>query len=146
MSAANARDVLLSIHGLQRDEDGEEQDVELTTAGKLYEEDGAVCLSYVESEMTGMEGVQTTFRIEDGKITMLREGALQSTMTFVEGERSESLYDLGFTALLLRVSAKRVRAELGDGEGRLELHYSVELERTMIASHNYLIQYHTIPS
>ncbi len=146
MSAADARDVLLSIRGLQQDEDGEEQDVELTTAGKLYEDGGAVCLSYIESEMTGMEGVKTTFRVEDGKITMLREGALQSAMTFVEGERSESLYDLGFTALLLRVTAKRVRAELGDGEGRLELHYSVELERTMIASHNYVIQYHTIPS
>jgi len=146
VSAAEARDVLLSIRGLQCDEDGEEQDVELTTAGKLYEDGGAVCLSYIESEMTGMEGVKTTFRVEDGKIIMLREGALQSTMTFVEGERNESLYDLGFTALLLRVTAKRVRAELGDGAGRLELHYSVELERTMIASHNYVIQYHTIPS
>ncbi len=143
MSAARCeeRDVLLSIRGTQRDEDGEDQVMELTTAGRLWNDEGVLCLSYVETEMTGMKGVRTTFRVEDGGITMVREGELRSTMVFVEGERSESLYDLGFAALLLRVTARRVRADIREDSGRLELSYSVELERRMVASHNYEIEY-----
>lgn len=138
------RDVLISIRGMQRDEDGEDQTMELTTTGSLWREGETVCLSYVETEMTGMNGVKTTFRVEGNKVVMLREGELQSTMTFVEGDRNESLYDLGFAAFLLRVSAKRVRVRIGDGEGRLELRYSVEMEHRLVANHNYEIEYHLL--
>ncbi len=143
MSAAE-RPILISICGTQRDEDGTEQTIELTTAGTLWRDGAAVCISYIETEMTGMEGVKTTFRVEDGKISMVREGALQSTISFEEGERDESLYDLGFAALLLRISTRRARARLEDSAGCLELSYSVEMERRMVASHSYKIEYHTI--
>ncbi len=138
------RDVLISIRGTQQDDDGQNQTMELTTAGTLWQDGEAVCLSYVETEMTGMDGVKTTFRVEGERIVMVREGELQSTMTFVEGERNESLYDLGFAAFLLRVTAKRVRAQLGDGEGRLELRYSVEMEHRLVANHDYVIAYHLL--
>lgn len=135
------RDVLISIRGRQRDEDGEDQTMELTTTGTLWQDGDTVCLSYVETEMTGMNGVKTTFRVEGEKVVMVREGELQSTMTFVEGERNESLYDLGFAAFLLRVSAKRVRARTGEDGGRLELRYSVEMEHRLVANHDYEIEY-----
>lgn len=138
------RDVLISIRGTQQDEEGQDQTMELTTAGTLWREGDTICLSYVETEMTGMDGVKTTFRIEGEKIVMVREGELQSTMTFVEGDRSESLYDLGFAAFLLRVTSKRVRARTGDGEGKLELRYSVEMEGRLVANHNYEIEYHPL--
>lgn len=138
------RDVLISIRGTQQDDEGQDQTMELTTAGTLWRDGDTVCLSYVETEMTGMDGVKTTFRIEGDQIVMVREGELQSTMTFVEGDRSESLYDLGFAAFLLRVSSKRVRARIGDGEGRLELRYSVEMEGRLVANHNYEIEYHPL--
>ncbi len=137
-------DVLISIRGTQRDEKGEEATTELTTAGQLYSDGDVVCLTYVETEMTGMEGVRTTFRVEDGRITMVREGALQSTAVEVEGERNESLYDLGFTALLLRIYARRVRARVGKDQGLLEIEYSVDLERALVAYHSYQIEYHVI--
>lgn len=138
------RDVLISIRGIQQDDEGQDQTIELTTAGTLWRDGETVCISYVETEMTGLEGVKTTFRIEEEKIVMVREGELQSTMTFVEGDRSESLYDLGFAAFLLRVTAKRVRVRTGDGEGRLELRYSVEMEGRLVANHNYEIEYHPL--
>ena len=138
------RDVLISIRGTQQDDEGQDQTMELTTAGTLWREGDTVCISYVETEMTGMDGVKTTFRIEGERVVMVREGELQSTMTFVEGDRSESLYDLGFAAFLLRVSAKRVRARIGDGEGKLELRYSVEMERRLVANHDYEIEYHLL--
>ncbi len=138
------QDVLISIRGTQQDDEGQDQTMELTTAGTLWRDGDTVCLSYVETEMTGMDGVKTTFRIEGDQIVMVREGELQSTMTFVEGDRSESLYDLGFAAFLLRVSSKRVRARIGDGEGRLELRYSVEMEGRLVANHNYEIEYHPL--
>lgn len=138
------QNVLISIRGTQQDDDGQDQTMELTTAGTLRREAGAVCLTYVETEMTGMEGVRTTFRIEDRRAVMVREGELQSTMTFVEGDRSESLYDLGFAAFLLRVTSRRVRSCIGDSEGWLELRYSVEMEGRLVANHDYRIEYHLL--
>lgn len=138
------QDVLISIRGTQQDDDGQDQTMELTTAGTLWKDGETVCISYVETEMTGMEGVKTTFRVDEKRVVMVREGELQSTMTFVEGERSESLYDMGFAAFLLRVTAKRVRAWIGDGEGRLELRYSVEMEHRLVANHDYEIKYHLL--
>ena len=68
------RDVLISIRGIQQDDEGQDQIIELTTAGTLWRDGDTVCISYVETEMTGLEGVKTTFRIEEDKVVMVREG------------------------------------------------------------------------
>ena len=52
------RDVLISIRGIQQDDEGQDQIIELTTAGTLWRDGDTVCISYVETEMTGLEGVK----------------------------------------------------------------------------------------
>ena len=57
----------ISITGTQTMEDGGPQTLELVTDGSYCYEPGFALLSYVESEMTGLEGVVTSFQIEDGR-------------------------------------------------------------------------------
>lgn len=133
------KDVLISIRGTQRSEGEEPQVIELTTDGKLTKEGNVITVSYTESEMTGMEGVVTTFRVEGDQVQLLREGQLNSTMTFVEGKKTESLYDLGFGAMLLGISARKVSASLHDNGGTLFVDYAVEIEHVPVGTNTYEI-------
>ena len=64
--------VIISIRGVQSLEPGEEDVMELVTQGVLRQEEGeGFSLSYLESELTGLEGTTTTFRIAPDRITLL---------------------------------------------------------------------------
>lgn len=57
----------ISITGTQRMEGVEPETLGLVTEGSYCYEPGLAIVSYVESEMTGLEGVVTSFTVEDGR-------------------------------------------------------------------------------
>lgn len=79
------RDVVLSIQGRQRYGEQEPETIELVTGGTMEFRDGGWDITYEESELTGLAGVVTTFRVEPGKVTLNREGALNSECSFRRG-------------------------------------------------------------
>ena len=62
------RDVVLSIQGRQHYGDQEPETIELVTEGTMEFRDGGWDITYEESELTGLAGVVTTFRVEPGKV------------------------------------------------------------------------------
>lgn len=134
------KEVLISIRGTQGGEGDEPQTIELTTDGTLYREGDAICISYVESELSGMEGVITTFRVEPNRIILTREGQVSSIMTFVVGEWHESLYDVGCGAMLLGVCARKVSSTLEESGGALFVDYDVELEHIPVGNNLYEVE------
>ena len=62
---------------------GQEPDIiELVTEGVSRAGKDGWHISYEESDLTGLQGVTTTFHIQPDKITLDRTGRLQSTMVF----------------------------------------------------------------
>ena len=91
--------VLIAITGTQQLAGEKPESIQLVTEGSYCCEPGFIRFSYVESEMTGMEGVVTSFTVEDEqKLTLRRVGKVNSEMVFVQGQRHESLYDAGMAA------------------------------------------------
>ncbi|MDD5954987.1 MAG: DUF1934 domain-containing protein [Firmicutes bacterium] len=132
------RAVVLRIQGRQS-YDGQEPDViELVTEGTMDFTAGGWDISYEESELTGMDGVTTTFRVEPGKVTLRRTGKLRSEMVFQEGTRHESLYQLEFGALLMAVTARQVFFDIVPDGGMIDLTYNVEIENSAAG----LVEYH----
>ncbi len=132
------QEVVLNIRGRQR-YDGQEPDViELVTEGTMEFTDGGWDISYEETELTGLPGVTTTFRVEPGKVTLRRTGKLLSEMVFQEGVRHESLYQLDFGALLMTVTAKQVYFDIMPDGGMIDLVYSIEIEHSAAG----LVDYH----
>ena len=124
------RKVVLSIRGRQAYRDQEPEDIELVTEGTMAFRDGGWDLSYEESELTGLGGVTTTFRVEPGKVTLTRTGKLHSQIEFSQGNRHDSLYQMEFGALLISVYPKQVLFDLtGDG-GFIDLVYDIDIEQT----------------
>ena len=131
------KNVLLSMVGRQSYPGQEPDSIELVTAGTMEQIPGGWELSYQESDLTGLDGVKTTFRVEQGKITLTREGRLRSQMVFQEGVRHESLYQMEFGALMISVCAKRILADICPDGGMIDLIYDIELEQTAAGSIDY---------
>ena len=125
------KDVIISIRGTQ-DYSGTDPDtMELVTEGKLAVQDGALCLSYEESELTGMEGTTTVFQVEPEKVTLLRLGSVQSEMVFEEGRRHMSLYSTPYGNMEIGVWARRLNSTLELTGGRLEIDYDIEINHML---------------
>lgn len=129
---------MLTICGCQYHQNADPETIELTTEGTLTQSQSGWEIAYEESDMTGMEGVKTTFCIEPGQITLRRTGKLRSEMVFREGVPHESLYQLDFGALLLTVCARQISASIGPKGGSVDLIYDIEIEQ----AGNGIVEYH----
>ncbi len=129
---------MLTIQGCQYYPEMEPEVIELVTEGALTWRDGGWEISYEESDLTGLAGVHTTFRVEPEQVTLLRTGKLQSQMLFREGEPHDSLYQMEFGALLITVCAKQIDANIGAAGGTVDLTYSIEIEHGAAG----IVEYH----
>ena len=120
--------VVLSIRGRQS-YDGQEPDViELVTDGTMEFRDGGWDISYEESELTGLEGVTTTFRVEPTRIILTRSGALRSQMVFEKDVQHDSLYQMPFGTLMLTVRATSIFFDITPEGGMIDLVYTIAIE------------------
>ena len=134
------RNVILSICGRQTYQDQEPDVIELVTEGTLEYRDGGWDICYEESDLTGLSGVTTTFRVEPGKIILTRSGKLNSCMVFREGVNHESLYQMEFGALMLTVCATRIIASLDASGGMIDLIYSINIEQSTAGTVDYHLE------
>ena len=132
------QEVILSIRGSQRYDDQAPEVIELVTAGTMEFRDGGWDICYEETELTGLAGVTTSFRVEPGKVTLTRSGKLYSQMVFEEGQSHDSLYRMEFGALLMTVRATRVFFDIVPDGGVIDLSYDIEIEHNAAG----VIDYH----
>lgn len=129
---------VLSLCGKQYYPGQEPEVIELVTEGTLHFQNGGWDICYEESDLTGLAGVITTFRVEPGKVILRRTGKLRSEMVFQEGVSHDSLYQMEFGTLMITVCGKQIEACLGDRGGTVDLVYSIEIEHGDAG----LVEYH----
>lgn len=129
--------VMLSIRGKQAYQDQEPDIIELVTEGTMEYRDDGWDICYEESELTGLAGVTTTFRVERGKIILRRSGQLSSEMVFQQGVSHTSLYQMEFGAFMITVCASRIFAQLGAQGGSIDLIYNIDIENSAIGTVDY---------
>ena len=132
------QNVVLSICGKQYYPDQEPEIIELVTDGTLEYRDGGWDICYEETELTGMAGVTTTFRLEPGTVILERTGKLRSQMIFQQGIPHDSLYQMEFGALMIAVCATRVSYDLTQQGGTIDLTYGIDIENSAAG----VIEYH----
>lgn len=134
------KQVLLSIRGQQTFEGVAEPEVtELMTEGTMTTGEGRVTLTYQESELTGLEGTQTTIQVEPGSVTILREGEVNSQMVFQQGRKHLSMYNTPYGALAMGVSTRRMKVDLDDTGGSIEIDYAIEIDHAVAGQNVFQI-------
>ena len=131
------RKVMLSIQGRQAYKDQEPDTIELVTEGPMEFRDGGWDICYEESELTGLRGVMTTFRVEPGTVILTRTGALKSQMIFRQGQSHDSLYQMDFGALMITVCATSIFFDLTPEGGFIDLVYDIEIEKSEAGTVDY---------
>ena len=129
--------VVLNVRGVQRYQDQEPEIIELTTEGTMERQKEVWVLSYEESDLTGLAGVTTAFRVGPRGVVLKRSGKLQNQMIFMEGRRHESLYQLDIGALMIAVRATSVKSALDEKGGTVDILYNIEIEDTAMGTMEY---------
>ncbi len=130
------KDAIISIRGLQELDDPDTDVITLVTSGRYYRRNGSYYLTYDETDLTGMTGTKTTLKVSDGSVTVLRTGLYPSQLVFEEGKRHMSLYDTDFGQLTVAVCTERIRSNLTDQGGSLDVRYAVEIDHAHTGINN----------
>ncbi len=139
------KQVTLLIRSRQETMDQEPALVELRTEGTLERTGDGYTLVYQESELTGLEGTQTTFQIQPDSVTLVREGQVNSHFLFQDGQRYQTLYHTPYGALEMSVSTQRLRVRMEGDAGELEVVYTIEMNHIMTGKHRLNIQIQPAP-
>ena len=136
--------VILDIQGRQSYQDQEPEIIELTTEGKMAFRSGGWDISYEESDLTGLNGVTTTFRVEPDKVILTRTGSLHSQMVFQQGVSHDSLYQMPFGALMITICATSLFYDITPDGGVIDLSYTIEIEQSAAGVIDYHLNIRTI--
>lgn len=134
------KEMVLSLKAVQSYGDQEPDVIELVTDGTLENTPDGWSISYEESALTGLEGVCTSFLLENDSVTLTRTGKLNSQMFFREGVRHDSLYEMEFGALMLTVCATLIQWDLSFQGGTVDLQYQIEIEQSAAGTVNYHLE------
>ena len=108
------KDVVISINSTFTFDEGEEQRMEFTTDGYYFYEDQVGCLSYEESEVTGLPGTRTSLFVMPDQVVVDREGTVTSRMVFKEGLKSAFQYATPFGNANMGIDTRRIAQSMGE--------------------------------
>jgi uncharacterized beta-barrel protein YwiB (DUF1934 family) len=131
------KEVIIMVRGTQTDADNEPNVVELVTEGRYYKQDNAYFVTYNESEVTGMEGTTTTLKVDDGIVTLMRSGSVNSHFVFQRGQRHMSHYDTEFGAFTISVYAEDVDVRINDKGGEIRVGYQMEIDNNRTGMNDF---------
>lgn len=106
--------------------DGQPETIELITEGKYYKDNENYYAVYNETEISGMEGTETTLKIADDTFTIMRKGTTNSNLVFRKNYDHISLYSTPFGTLEVAVVPSKVLIDVGDNGGCVELEYKMK--------------------
>ena len=133
------KNVIISIKGTQDNPGNGENMIELVTDGLFSYNKGNASLSYMESELTGLDGTKTTFDISPLSVVMTREGTLNSQMIFEEGRKHTFVYDTPFGSTTMGVNTSRVSIDMNEHGGDMEIDYLVDFQQSVVGHNMFLI-------
>ena len=120
-----SKKVKIDILGAQRDEDGQDDWVELSTQATLtHAPDGAVTLEYAEG--AEMDETQTTVTVYPGRVSIKRVGQYNSTMVFEKNTPYTALYQTPYGAFSMGILASTVETKVTDDSVHLNIVYDID--------------------
>lgn len=135
-----SKDVLISIQSVQNLDGKDSDGPELITLGTYdYASDGIV-FSYLESELTGLDGTKTSFRVLPGEVTLTRKGSVNAQMVFRLGEKHNFRYQTAIGALNMGVDTHRLECWLDEHGGNMEIEYDLNVDQSFLSRNKFIIK------
>lgn len=126
------KNVIIDIKGTQGIDDDSDI-VELSTLGTLSEKDGKFLITYEENKTVKDETVKTLVKTEEGKVTMIRSGALDSRLIIEKGRRNTCFYSVPQGELVLGIFGEEIENHLTENGGKLKMSYTIDIENSLLS-------------
>ena len=134
------KDVIIYVKGEQYYEGVDPDGVELMTEGTMTVEEDAITLAYEETELTGMEGTTTTFRICGDTVTLTRSGRINSQMIFQEDRPHSSLYTTPWGQLEVDITTQKLLHRITERGGVMEIRYTIAVGHQVTGRNQYKVR------
>ena len=131
--------VLISIKGLPVFAASDDEAFELMTDGEYSQQDGISTFSYMESMLTGQEGLLTTFNVEPDRVVLTRSDGVSGDMIFSENQKQHFLYDTPFGSVMLGIDTHSITKNMSDDGGNLEIRYDIEVDNVSVSQNLFKI-------
>lgn len=112
----------LSTAGLP---EGEPEKTVSECFGSIRITDGRVSVTYTEKNEGG--DVRSEIICINSSVTVIRSGAIESKFCFTEGETHHSIYSIPPYKFDAAVRAKRVRVDISESDGKIDLLYNMAI-------------------
>jgi len=124
--------------------DGEiDESFELLTDGEYCNKNGYSTFNYMESELTGLNGLQTTFTVEPDRVVLQRGGGETGDMVFSETQKHHFLYETPFGAITMGIDTHSIKNDMRDDGGNLEIRYNIEVDNITVSQNVFQISIRT---
>ena len=119
---------IITVYGQQITDGQEDEPIQLVTTGSFIKKDDVYMITYMESEITGLDDTITVIEAAPDRVVISREGKHSSQLIFEHGKRHVTAYDADVMSLTMSLYTRSVKTELSESGGRIEAVYSVDLE------------------
>ncbi|MCL2250259.1 MAG: DUF1934 domain-containing protein [Oscillospiraceae bacterium] len=143
--ANDAKNVFISIKGLPVYSSDENDAFELMTDGEYFHTENVSTLSYVESSLTGVDGMLTIFDIEPNRIVLRRGDGLTGDMIFDEEEKHHFLYNTPFGSIMMGIDTHSITKSMGEDGGNLEIRYDIEVDNIAVSQNLFKLNVKSLP-
>ena len=133
------KDVTISIRGAQSADGVDEEYFELVTDGEYSCDEGVSVFSYKESELTGYDGLITTFKVEPERVVLTRGGGINGDMIFSERQKHHFLFDTPVGPITMGIDTNGITHELNENGGNLEINYIIDVDNTIVSYNSFQI-------
>lgn len=131
------KNVILTVKGTQAVANSDINEMELVTEGRYYKKGDAYYITYKESEVTGMNGTTTTLKVAEGKVTLMRFGAVNTQFIFEQGQKHVSYYDTTYGAFTIGILANEVNINVDDSGGEIRVDYLLEIDNNKSGENDF---------
>ena len=135
----------ISIKGSPVFADSDDESFELMTDGEYSSENGVSTFRYVESELTGLDGLLTTFDVEPDRVVLRRGGGVNGDMIFSEKQKHHFLYETPFGSITMGIDTYSIKKNMRDDGGSLEIRYDIEVDNISVSQNLFEINITTWP-
>lgn len=120
-------DILISVKGLHTlDNDEEDQEIEVFSAGKYYFKNGKHYILYEEQTEDSGDIVKNRIMLKDGCIEVQKKGPINSKMIFEQDKKNSSWYNTPFGNLMAGTTVTDMQVK--EEEDLIDIRVSYELE------------------
>jgi uncharacterized beta-barrel protein YwiB (DUF1934 family) len=130
---------IIQVIGTQTNSEGSDDVMEFTTLGTYHIRKGTYYIIYRESEVTGMEGVTTSLKIESDKVTLNRMGEANYKQIYQLGVLHRATYVTPQGSFYLGADTKEMEICLTEHGGHISLKYNLFIDEDFISQNKLRI-------